>query len=135
MKDHSRCWRSSLLSHIDLNCRRNGRCFIPSMRLCLRCIKKTMFMDQISLILHQILLKDKKNGKLNGSLDTRSNADVKEHGKLNTRKGYEDMTWEPEENLENAQDIIANYWTRQKKAENPNSSYVIGLESSGIKRD
>ncbi len=30
-------------------------------------------------------------------------------------KGYEDMTWEPEENLENAQDIIANYWTRQKK--------------------
>ena len=30
-------------------------------------------------------------------------------------KGYEDMTWEPEENLENAQDIIADYWTRQKK--------------------
>src|SRR6266545_3388776 len=45
MKDHSRCWRSSLLSHIDLNYRRNGRCMIPSMQLCLRCIKKTTFMD------------------------------------------------------------------------------------------
>src|SRR6266511_2128639 len=85
MKDHSRCWRSSLLSHIDLNCRRNGKCFLSSMRLCLRRIKKTMFMDQISLILHQILSKDKKNGKSNVSLDTRSNADVKEHGEPNIR--------------------------------------------------
>ncbi len=42
-------------------------------------------MDQISLILHQISLKDKKNGKLNELLDTRSNVDVKELGKLNTR--------------------------------------------------
>src|SRR6266542_4295916 len=122
MKDHSRCWRSSLLSHIDLNCRRNGRCFLPSMRLCLCCTKKTMFMDQISLILHQILLKDKKNGKLNESLDTTSTY-KKQHGRQGTWrteyqvkwKGYEDMTWEPEENLENAQDIIADYWTRQKK--------------------
>src|SRR6266498_1418186 len=27
-------------------------------------------------------------------------------------KGYEDMTWEPEENLKHTQDIIADYWNR-----------------------
>ncbi len=28
------------------------------------------------------------------------------------------MTWEPEENLEHAQDVIDNYWSRQKKPKN-----------------
>src|SRR6266540_6331064 len=37
------------------------------------------------IILHQILSKDKKNGKSNESLDTRSNVDVKVHGEPNTR--------------------------------------------------
>ena len=30
-------------------------------------------------------------------------------------KGYEEMTWEPEENLEHSQDVIADYWNSQKK--------------------
>jgi len=30
-------------------------------------------------------------------------------------KGYEEPTWEPEENLTNAKDVISDYWTRQTK--------------------
>jgi hypothetical protein len=35
--------------------------------------------------------------------------------------GYEDPTWEPEKNLANAADIIADYWKRvaSKKTHNP----------------
>jgi len=35
--------------------------------------------------------------------------------------GYEDMTWEPEENLKNSADVIADYWKRiaTKKTRNP----------------
>ena len=31
-------------------------------------------------------------------------------------KGYEDLSWEPKENLEHAQEIIQDYWSRQKKS-------------------
>jgi hypothetical protein len=30
-------------------------------------------------------------------------------------KGYEDTTWEPEENLDNSRDSIEDYWRRKKQ--------------------
>ena len=30
-------------------------------------------------------------------------------------KGYEDLTWEPEEHLDHAQDLLSDYWNRQSK--------------------
>jgi len=30
-------------------------------------------------------------------------------------KGYENLTWEPEEHLDHVQDLISDYWSRQSK--------------------
>ena len=41
-------------------------------------------------------------------------------------KGYEEPTWEPEEHLTNAKDVISDYWTRQTKR----ISYAIPTQTT-----
>jgi len=42
-------------------------------------------------------------------------------------KGFQEYTWEPEENLEHAPEVLADYWKRQKhpKARNPKDDSLL----------